>query len=100
MLPAAPTVALLDQSGTAILTSSPAAAGSGPELAPGGSIRFSLLLGNWCDQSVNLPLHLRVALAIDGVDIGDLTVATVDDLPPCNGPGEPATLSATEWQPG
>jgi hypothetical protein len=100
LLPAAPTVALLDQAGTALLTSSPTAAGAGPELAPGGSMGFSLLLGNWCEASVNLPLHLRVALATDGVDIDALTVATTDDLPPCNGPGQPATLSATEWQPG
>ena len=63
-------------------------------------MRFSLLLGNWCEASVNLPLHLRVALETDGVDIGALTVATTDDLPPCNGAGQPATLSATEWQPG
>lgn len=100
LLPAAPTVALVDQSGTPVLTSAPAASGAGPELAPGGSIRFSLVIGNWCDQSVNLPLHLRMALASDGVDIDALTVTTVDDLPPCNGPDQPATLSATAWQPG
>jgi hypothetical protein len=89
----------VDQAGTALLTSSPTLAGAGPELAAGASIGFSLLLGNWCDQAVSLPLHLRLALAIDGVDIDELVIATVDDLPPCNGPGQPATVSATSWEP-
>jgi hypothetical protein len=100
LLPAGPTVALVDQAGTAILTSAPPLAGAGPELAAGGSIGFSLLLSNWCDQAVSLPLHLRLALASDGIDIDELEVATLDDLPPCNGPGEPASLSATGWEPG
>lgn len=100
LLPAGPTVALVDQAGTAILTSSPTLAGAGPELSAGGSIGFSLLLGNWCDETVSLPLRLRLALASDGIDINELVVATLDDLPPCNGPGQPATLSTTDWAPG
>lgn len=100
LLPAGPTVALADRAGTAVLTSSPTHAGAGPQLAPGATTRFSLVMSNWCDQAVSLPLHFRLALATDGVDIGALTVTTVDDLPPCNGPGQAATLSATEWQPG
>ena len=99
-LPAAPTVALVDQGGTPLLTSSPAAVGTGPELAPGVSTAFSLVLGNWCEQGVSLPLHFRLALASDGVDVGQLAVQTVDDLPPCNGPDQPATLSATGWAQG
>lgn len=100
LLPAGPTVALVDPAGAAVLTSTPTPAGAGPELAPGATIGFSLVMSNWCDQAVRLPLHVRLALATDGVDIGALTVTTVDELPPCNGPGEPATLSTTEWQPG
>jgi len=100
LLPAGPTIAFVDQDGTAILTSSPPLAGAGPELAVGGTIGLSLVLGNWCDTSVILPLHFRLALASDGIDVDELVVATVDDLPPCNGPGQPATLSATAWDPG
>lgn len=100
LLPAGPTVALVDQAGTAVLTSAPPLAGAGPELPPGSSVGFSLVLGNWCDQAVSLPLRLRLALANDGVDIDELVVATVDDLPPCNGPGQPPTLSTTGWGPG
>jgi uncharacterized protein DUF4232 len=100
LLPAGPTVALVDQGGTVVLTSSPALAGAGPALPAGGSIGSSLLVGNWCDQAVSLPLHFRLALAIGGIDINSLAVRTIDDLPPCNGPGEPATLSTTGWEPG
>jgi hypothetical protein len=99
VLPAGPTVALVDQAGTVLLANTPPQAGTGPTIEPGGSIGFSLVISNWCDETVTLPLHLSLALAGDAVDIADLAVTTVDDLPPCNGPGQPASLSATEWTP-
>ena len=91
-------MALLDAGG-AVLVSTQATAGSGPALAPGARTGFSVLFGNWCAQGVNLPLHLRLALAGDAVDIGNLVVSSTDDLPPCNGPGLPPSLSTTDWQP-
>jgi hypothetical protein len=99
LLPARPTIALVDQAGTVLLANTPPQSGAGPSLEPGGTIGFSLLIGNWCNQSVTLPLHFSLALADDAVAIGDLAVTTIDDLPPCNGPGQPASLSATEWEP-
>jgi hypothetical protein len=100
LLPAAATVAIVDQAGTVLLSNAPAQAGSGPELAPAATTGFSLVLGNWCDQAVALPLSFRLALAGDAVPISDLSVATTDDLPPCNGPDQPATLSTTDWLSG
>jgi len=98
-LPAGPSVALVDQAG-AVLLSTPPQAGAGPELAPGASSTFSLVMGNWCNQDASLPLHFSLALAAGSVDVAELSVATVDDLPPCNGPDQPATLTTTPWQPG
>lgn len=98
LLPAGPSVALVDSGGT-VLLSTPAAAGIGPSLAPGGTAGFSVLFGNWCAQGAQLPLHFRLALASDAVDIGSLVVSSADELPPCNGPGLPAGLSTTAWQP-
>jgi hypothetical protein len=98
LLPAGPAVALIDAGGT-VLLSTPASAGSGPALEPGRMIGFSILLGNWCTQDARLPLHLRLALAGDAVDIANLSVSSMEELPPCNGPGLPASLSATDWQP-
>lgn len=99
LLPAGPTIALLDAGGT-VLLSTQARAGSGPSVGPSGTARFSLLFGNWCNQAATLPLHFRLALASDAVDIGNLVIAAADQLPPCNGPGQPASLSTTDWQPG
>jgi hypothetical protein len=98
LLPAAPSIALLDAGG-AVLLSTPARAGSGPSLAPNGKASFALVFGNWCSQSATLPLHVRLALASDVVDIGSLAIGSTDELPPCNGPGQPASLSTTDWQP-
>lgn len=99
LLPAGPTVALVDQAGTTLLANTPPQVGSGPAIEPGATIGFSLMLSNWCDQAVSLPLHLSLGLAGDSIDIANLAVATIDDLPPCNGPGQPATISATAWEP-
>jgi hypothetical protein len=74
--------------------------GEGPTLEPDASATFSIVVGNWCDQQATLPLHVSLALASASVDIPGLELATVDELPPCNGPGQPATLEATAWQPG
>ena len=98
LLPAGPTIGLVDQAGTALLVSTPVRVGTGPSLEPSGSIGFSLLFGNWCNPSVNLPLHVSLALPSGTVDIGNLAVSTTDELPPCNGPGQPASLSTTEWE--
>jgi hypothetical protein len=98
LLPATATVALVDPAGNAVLTNAPAQPGTGPEIPPAGRVGFSLVLGNWCDEAVNLPLRVQLALATDAVEIEDLSVTTIDDLPPCNGPGQPATLTTTEWQ--
>ena len=100
LLPAGPTIALVDQAGTVLLANTPPQAGTGPSIEPGGTIGFSLVIGNWCDQAVSLPLHFSLGLAGGAVDIDNLAATTIDDLPPCNGPGQPASLSATDWQPG
>jgi len=98
-LPAGPTVAMVDQAGSVLLANTPPQSGAGPVLAAGGTIGFSLVISNWCDQQVPLPLHFGLALATAAVDIGGLGVTTLDDLPPCNGPGQPASISTTAWQP-
>lgn len=99
LLPAGPTIALVDQGGTVLVANTPARVGTGPEIAPNGRIGFSLVFGNWCDPPVSLPLHFRLALASEAVDIEGLSVSTSDELPPCNGPGQPASLSTTDWEP-
>ena len=98
LLPAGPLVALIDSAGSVLLQSRPTPVGEGPSIGPGGSRSFSLVIGNWCDDSVALPVHLQLALAGGSVDIAGLALAAIDELPPCNGPGQPASLSTTSWE--
>jgi len=97
-LPAGPSVAILDAAGTAIIESEPPADEPGPTLEPGAVTTFTILFSNWCEQGTALPLHVvrrsgSTGSASPGLDM------TADDLPPCNGQGQPATLSANPWQP-
>jgi hypothetical protein len=45
-----------------------------------------------------LPLRVVLRSGSAGIPIPGLDLAA-DDLPPCNGPGQPASLSANPWQP-
>ena len=97
-LPAGPSVALLDAAGTALIESQPSADEPGPTLEPGGVTTFTILVSNWCEEGTALPLHVVLRSGSAGIPIPGLDM-TADDLPPCNGPGQPATLSANPWQP-
>jgi hypothetical protein len=97
VLPVSPAVTVNDPSGAVLVRSGPAPASGGPTIRPTGTVTFSLLLGNWCDRTVTLPVHLELDLSSGSVKIANLTAATFDELPPCNGPGQPPTLSATDW---
>ena len=97
-LPAGPSVALLDAAGTAIIESPPPADEPGPTLEPGGVTTFAILFSNWCDEGTALPLRVVLRSGSAGIPIPGLDM-TADDLPPCNGPGQPASLSANPWQP-
>ena len=96
-LPAGPSVAILDAAGTAIIESQPADE-PGPTLEPGAVTTFTILFSNWCEEGAALPLHVVLRSGSTGIAIPGLDMAA-DDVPPCNGPGQPATLSANPWQP-
>jgi len=94
-LPAIAQVVVTDAGSQTLLESDVPGAG-GPTLEPGGSAAFTVLIANWCDESVALPLHIVVrlgdaAIQVPGLDLGP------GELPPCNGPGQPATVTVNEW---
>jgi hypothetical protein len=98
VLEAAPSVAIVDDAASVLLEGVPeAATGEGPTLDPGATASFTVLASNWCDQPVGLPYHLVLRADGGAVQVSGLDLATIDDLPPCNGPGQPATLSANAW---
>ena len=73
--------------------------GEPPTIAPGESAAFAFQLSNWCEQQTRFPLIVSIVLATEATGVEGLPIENVDDLPPCNGPGQPANLSTTEWQP-
>jgi hypothetical protein len=97
-LPAGPSVAILDAAGTAIIESQPPADEAGPTLEPRAVTTFTILFSNWCEEGAALPLHVVLRSGSTGIAIPGLDM-TGGDLPPCNGPRQPATLSANPWQP-
>jgi Protein of unknown function (DUF4232) len=98
-LPEFPAIAVVDQTGAVLLQSPLPLTADGPVISSSDSFTFSFQLSNWCDQSTKLPLHVALVVASGLADVGGLSMAA-GDLPPCNGPGQPATVSATEWAPG
>jgi Protein of unknown function (DUF4232) len=97
-LPAGPAVAILDAAGTPLLESAPATEEPGPTLEPGAVATFTVLFSNWCDETAALPLHVALRAGDASVPVPDLDLAA-DDLPPCNGPGQPPAVSANPWEP-
>ena len=96
-LPTSPVVAVVDPAGNVLLNSRLPLTADGPTIQPTKSLSFSFQLSNWCDRSATMPLHFLLALAGGSLDIGGLTLAA-GDLPPCNGPGQPASISTTDWE--
>jgi uncharacterized protein DUF4232 len=98
LLPPRPVVAIIDATGAVVLQAKPVVAVSQPPLAVGRSASFSMMFSNWCDPAPKLPLRPVLVVGSGEVEIGGLSLTTADALPPCNGPGQPASLSATDWQ--
>jgi hypothetical protein len=96
-LPAGPAVAILDAGGTQLLAS-PATDQRGPTLEPGAVATFTVLFSNWCDEGAALPLRVALVDGAAGIPVPGLDM-TADDLPPCNGAGQPPALSANPWEP-
>ena len=93
-----PRVAVLDARGSVLLESE----GESSEaiLEPGTSSAFSFMFSNWCEPGSALPLQVALAVGGELVLIDALAMPTVDDLPPCNGEGQPASLSTIPWAQG
>jgi hypothetical protein len=93
-------VAITDTGGSILIATEASDDSAGPVLAAGEEAGFSLQFANWCQQGAALPGHVLFVIARGGIDIADLALSTADDLPPCNGPDQPATLTASEWATG
>ena len=99
-LPEGPAIAVTDAGGSVLVATDPAGATPGPVLEAGASSTFTVQFANWCDDSAILPVHVLFAIAGGGIEIVDLAAPTTDELPPCNGPDLPPTLTASDWTTG
>ena len=96
-LPASPSVAVLDAAGTAIIESPPPTDETGPTLEPWRDhIRDPVQ--QLVRRGDGAPAARRAALGVRGhPDPGSRHDRR--RFPPCNGPRQPASLSANPWQP-
>lgn len=95
-----PLVAVVDEAGSVLLQGEPPAGDAGTTIDAGASAAFSLTFSNWCDTTTPLPLRVAVVVGSELVPIEGLPLETVDDLPPCNGEGQPASISTIPWAEG
>lgn len=95
-----PAAALLDGAGAVLAVSKePLGGGPGVRLASGKEALLFVAVGNWCGEPPRPPLSIGLTLP-DGLQ---MIARPADGLavepPPCNGPGQPATISvaAESW---
>jgi hypothetical protein len=89
-----PSAALLDGAGAILLASNgPVGGADDVDAAAGGRIELYVSVGNWCDQPPRPPVSIGLTLP-DGARLVAPPAAGVSFVPPpCNGPGQPATMS-------
>lgn len=93
-----PRIAIVDATGTVVLESE---GDTGETVVDAGSsTAFAFTFSNWCTPGPALPMQVALRVGEELIGIDDLAIATTDDLPPCNGEGQPATLSTIPWPAG
>jgi Protein of unknown function (DUF4232) len=97
-LPSSPMVALLDPSGKALLQTPITVDSDGPVVSGDDSVTFTYEFSNWCAPTTATPLVAVIATAIGTIPVTGIQYGP-DDLPPCNGPGQPAQLTTSAWVP-
>jgi hypothetical protein len=89
-----PAAALLDPAGS-VLVASTDDVGGGPdvELPPGKKAELLVAVANWCNDPPPQPVSIGLTMP-DGAKLTASPAAGVTfEPPPCNGPGQPPTIS-------
>ena len=95
-LPSRPMVALLDATGQAVLQTPITVDADGPLVSGPSPVQFTYEFSNWCSPTVSTPWTVVLATAVGAVPVTGLTYQEAD-LPPCNGPGQPPSITASGW---
>jgi len=94
-----PMIALMDPSGQVVLQSPIQIDDAGPVVSASAPSGFTYEISNWCSPTTATPWTVVLATSVGAVPVTGIQYGT-DDLPPCNGPGQPATLTTSDWTTG
>ena len=89
-----PAAVLVDGSGT-ILVASSGEVGGAPdvELLAGDDAQLLVAIENWCNDPPRPPVSIGLTLPGGAQLVAPPADGVLFDPPPCNGPGQPATIS-------
>jgi hypothetical protein len=92
-----PRVQLVDGGGTVLIDSGPSPSDELVTVPPGGRATALVGVGNWCGPTPRAPISVAFAFSSGDRLVADPVSPTDLTLPPCNGPGAPATISMQPW---
>jgi hypothetical protein len=98
LLPAVPVLAVIDSTGLVLAERSSTELDPGPLLGAGGLAQLRVQLGNSCESGLALPLDLVISFGEETIGIEGTSIATEDDVPPCNAPGDGIVLEVSDWE--
>jgi hypothetical protein len=96
-LPTDPVVAVVDSTEAVLVQSASAVSNGGPSIGSTGTATFVVRFSNWCDRTITFPVNVQLVLTAGTVEVSGLTSTKLDDMPPCNGPGQSPSLSTLAW---
>jgi len=91
---------ITDADGKALVRGESDVSGRTVALEAGAAFTIGVQWSNWCGEAPAAPVQLSLSLSGWGGAWAPISVPTagLDPLPPCNGPGQPSSLSLTELQ--
>jgi hypothetical protein len=95
VLPAGPTVELVDAGG-AILITSVATGASSLDLSPGATATSTIQLANWCTDPPAQPVTLTLVLGSAKIGAAGGPFPSENEMPPCNG-GPALVFAPSPW---
>ncbi len=95
-LPSRPMVAMLDPTGAAVLQTPITADAAGPLVSGSTTVAFTYEFSNWCSATPSTPWSVVLATTVGAVPVTGIVYQEAD-LPPCNGPGQPPSITTSDW---
>jgi hypothetical protein len=105
-----PALQMVDSTGLVLIDSTAAGPSGDPhvapgdkafELAPGGLLRTTVTVSNYCGADPTLPIDIAFTLPSGGgrlVAVPGSGVSSTEARPPCLGSAAPATIAMTGWR--